>query len=59
MNDDPRLTDITSEVKKLEKQYDDIIWDHGINDPRLAELGSRLTDLKTKLENGELFDPNF
>ena len=59
MNDDPRLTDITSEVKKLEKQYDDIIWDYGINDPRLAELGSRLTDLKTKLENGELFDPNF
>lgn len=59
MNDDPRLTDITSEVKKLEKQYDDIIWDYGINDPRLAQLGSRLTDLKTKLENGELFDPNF
>jgi hypothetical protein len=59
LNDDPRLTDITSEVKKLEKQYDDIIWDYGINDPRLAQLGSRLTDLKTKLENGELFDPNF
>lgn len=59
MNDDPRLTDITSEVKKLEKQYDDIVWDYGFNDPRLAQLGSRLTDLKTKLENGELFDPNF
>jgi len=55
MNDDPRLTDVTEEVKKLQKSYDDII----LNDTRLIDLGSRLTELKQKLKNGELFDPNF
>ncbi len=59
MNDDPRLTDVTEEVKKLQKSYDDIIWEHGLNDTRLIDLGSRLTELKEKLKNGELYDPNF
>ena len=59
MNDDPRLTDVTEEVKKLQKSYDDIIWEHGLNDTRLIDLASRLTELKQKLKNGELFDPNF
>ena len=56
MNDDPRLTDVTAEMKK---SYDDIIWENGLNDTRLIDLGSRLTELKQKLKNGELFDPNF
>jgi len=59
MNDDPRLTDVTAEMKKLEQSYDDIIWDFGVDDPRLASISSRLTELKQKLKNGELFDPNF
>ena len=40
MNDDPRLTDVTAEVKRLERSYDDIIWDYGIDDPRLAPIRS-------------------
>ena len=59
MNDDPRLTNVTEEVKKLQKSYDDIIWEHGLNDTRLIDLASRLTELKQKLKNGELFDPKF
>ena len=59
MNDDPRLTDVTEEVKKLQKSYDDIIWENGLNDTRLIDLASQLTELKQKLKNGELFDPNF
>ena len=59
MNDDPRLTNVTEELKRLEKSYDDIIWEHGLNDIRLIDLGSRLTELKQKLKKGELFDPNF
>mgnify|MGYP003642156584 FL=1 len=59
MNDDPRLTDVTAEMKKLQKSYDDIIWENGLNDTRLIDLASRLTELKQKLKKGELFDPNF
>ena len=59
MNDDPRLTDVTEEVKKLQKSYDDIIWENGLNDTRLIDLGSRLTELREKLKKGELYDPNF
>tara|TARA_R100001463_G_scaffold12403_1_gene33872 strand:+ start:2759 stop:2938 length:180 start_codon:yes stop_codon:yes gene_type:complete len=59
MNDDPRLTDVTAEMKKLQKSYDDIIWDFGVDDPRLASISSRLTELREKLKKGELYDPNF
>ena len=59
MNDDSRLTDVTAEMKKLQKSYDDIIWENGLNDTRLIDLASQLTELKQKLKNGELFDPNF
>ena len=59
MNDDPRLTDVTAEMKRLEKSYDDIIWDFGVDDPRLASISSRLTELREKLKKGELYDPNF
>tara|TARA_R110001632_G_scaffold109873_1_gene220234 strand:+ start:129 stop:308 length:180 start_codon:yes stop_codon:yes gene_type:complete len=59
MNDDPRLTDVTAEMKKLQKSYDDIIWENGLNDTRLIDLASRLTELKQKLKKGELYDPNF
>ena len=59
MNDDPRLTDVTAEMKRLEKSYDDIIWDYGIDDPRLASISSRLAELREKLGKGELHDPNF
>lgn len=59
MNDDPRLTDVTAEMKKLQKSYDDIIWENGLNDTRLINLASRLTELREKLNKGELYDPNF
>ena len=59
MNDDTRLTDVTAEMKKLEQSYDDIIWDFGVDDPRLASISSRLTELREKLKKGELYDPNF
>ena len=59
MNDDPRLTDVIAEMRRLEKSYDDIIWDYGIDDPRLASISSRLAELREKLGKGELYDPNF
>mgnify|MGYP001161375404 FL=1 len=59
MNDDPRLTDVTAEMRRLEKSYDDIIWDYGIDDPRLASISSRLAELRENLDKGELYDPNF
>jgi len=46
-------------MKKLEQSYDDIIWDFGVDDPRLASISSRLTELREKLKKGELYDPNF
>ena len=59
MNDDPRLTDVTAEMKKLQKSYDDIIWDFGVDDPRLASISSRLTELREKLKKGDLYDAKF
>ena len=33
-------------LKILEKEYDDIIWDFGVDDPRLADLGKEILHYK-------------
>ena len=35
-------------LKKLETQYDDIIWEEGVNDPRLEDLARQIKKYKKK-----------
>lgn len=53
---DPRLAFIPDEISKLKKQVSDAEWD---NDPRLESLVRELNYYKEKLENGDLYEPNF
>ena len=54
--DDPRLTDVSAEVKKLEREVSDAEWD---SDPRLEHLAQQLKHFKQLQEQGVLYEPNF
>jgi len=58
-NDDPRLVSVTGKVAELEQQVDDIIWDHGVNDPRLTFLMGELKRYRELEERGEQYEPKF
>ncbi len=58
-NDDPRLINIASSRKKAEKDYDDIVWDHGVHDPRLADLANQIEEWRQLEEQGETVQPTF
>ena len=53
------MTVIEDIIKTLEKEYDDIIWDFGVDDPRLADLGRQLIHYKKLSAAGELYEPDF
>ena len=53
------MTLIETIIKTLEKEYDDIIWDFGVDDPRLADLGKQLIHYKKLSAAGELYEPDF
>lgn len=55
-SDDPRLTDVSEQVKKLEREVSDAEWD---NDPRLEFLVKELRHYKELQEKGELYEPKF
>jgi hypothetical protein len=38
---DPHLISVSQHAKTLQKQFDDIVWDCGRNDPRIAALAVR------------------
>ena len=58
-NNDPRLIDVASSRKAAEKQRDDIEWEFGIDDPRLAELSKNIQRWKQLEAKGEIVEPNF
>ena len=53
------MTLIETIIKTLEKEYDDIIWDFGVDDPRLADLRRQLIHYKKLSAQGELYEPDF
>ena len=55
-NDDPRLTNVSEQVKKLERAVSDAEWD---NDPRLEMLARELRHCKELQDKGQLYEPNF
>ena len=58
-DNDPHLVSVQQERKRLEQAVDDIIWDHGVNDPRLSALVTELQRMKELDEQGVLHEPNF
>ena len=58
-DNDPHLISVQKERKRLEQEVDDIIWDHGVNDPRLSALITELQHMKERDERGVLHEPDF
>lgn len=58
-DDDPHLLNVQQERRRLERQVDDIIWEDGVNDPRLGQLIAELQRLRKLEEEGVLYEPNF
>ena len=59
MHDDPHLINVSARAKELQKQCDDILWEAGVNDPRLAQLAWELRHYKDLEAQGILYEPNF
>ena len=59
INKQKNLIDVVSSRKAAEKDYDDIIWDHGVNDPRLAELANQIQEYEELEKEGVTISPNF
>lgn len=59
MNHDPRLIDVVKELSRKQKEFDDIVWDHGVHDPRLSALANEIERLKKLDDDGVLVDPVF
>jgi hypothetical protein len=59
MNHDPRLIDVVKALRDRQKEYDDIVWDHGVHDPRLSALANEIERLKKLDEDGVVLDPLF
>lgn len=56
---DPYLVNVTRHAKDLQKQFDDIVWGCGVNDPRLTGLAREIHHYKTLEAKGELYEPRF
>ena len=59
INKQKNLIDVVSSRKAAEKDYDDIIWDYGVNDPRLAELANQIQEYEELEKEGITISPNF
>jgi hypothetical protein len=58
-NKEKHLIDVISSRKAAEKEYDDIVWDYGVNDPRLAELAKQIEEYEELEKDGVTIAPNF
>lgn len=58
-DNDPYLVNVQRERKRIEKEVDDIIWEHGANDPRLEQLITELKRLRELDEQGVVYEPTF
>jgi hypothetical protein len=59
MNHDTRLINVVKALRDRQKEYDDIVWDHGVHDPRLSALANEIERLKKLDEDGVVLDPLF
>lgn len=59
INKEKHLIDVISSRKAAEKEYDDIVWDYGVNDPRLTELAKQIEEYEELERDGVTIAPNF
>lgn len=59
MQDDPRLIAVSAHARTLQKQCDDILWENGAHDPRLADLARELRHYKDLEAKGTTHEPTF
>lgn len=59
MQDDPHLINVRAHRDALQKAVDDIIWEAGVNDPRLGALIAELNHFTKLDEQGALYEPDF
>ena len=52
------ITYIPDEIRKLTKKLDDIEWENH-RDPRIEGLIREINYLKNKVEQGDLYEPDF
>lgn len=53
------MINIVRQINKLEKEFDDIVWENGIDDPRLTFLATELKMYREMDANGEVVEPPF
>jgi hypothetical protein len=56
---DPHLISVSTQAKDLQKQFDDIVWECGINDPRIAALAAEIRHYKELEAKGVIYEPRF
>ena len=54
--DDPRLWNVATEVKRLQRAADDAEWE---GDPRLVQLAQQLEHFRKLEAEGVLYEPKF
>jgi branched-subunit amino acid aminotransferase/4-amino-4-deoxychorismate lyase len=59
MQNTPHLINVSAHAKRLQKQCDDILWEAGVNDPRLPAVITELQHYKALEAQGILYEPNF
>lgn len=58
-DDDPHLISVSKHAKELQREFDDIIWTCGMNDPRIAALASEIRHYKELEAKGVIYEPKF
>lgn len=57
--DDSALENVTQRARELEQQLDGILWDYGVNDPRIAALATELRHYRDLEARGVVYEPKF
>mgnify|MGYP001056373284 CR=1 FL=1 len=53
------MIDVQKERCRLEREVDDIIWEHGVLDPRVDRLFNEIKHYKKLEEEGVVYEPKF
>ena len=56
---DPHLVNVARHSINLQKEIDDILWNAGVNDPRIAALAMELAHYKKLEAEGVVHEPTF
>lgn len=58
-DNDPWLISVAKRVRRLERQLDELEWESGLDDPRLAVLIKELEHYRRLDQEGHIYEPIF